>query len=141
MSGMASCFFSLRRSTGVYSVAMWRAVVTVDCTTKMSAPASCGDLGEALGALRDGGDDAGPPPFLISLDPLVDQLFLDRLAVDRLDDLGRLFLAGGDDAIEALVRVVVAGEDALEVEDREAAEPAHLDGELGARRRRPWPRR
>src|SRR5216110_2509712 len=114
-SGIASCFFSLRRSTGVYSVAMWRAVVTVDCTTKMSAPASWAIW--AKRSARCGIEDttAGPPPFLIS-DALVDQLFLDRLAVDRLDDLGRFFLAGRHDALEHVVGIRVAGEDALEVE-------------------------
>ena len=66
MSGMASDFFSLRRSTGVYSVAMWRAVVTVDWTTKMSAPASWAIW--AKRSARCGIEEtmAGPPPFLIS---------------------------------------------------------------------------
>src|SRR5207253_3312333 len=88
-----------------------------------------GDLTEPLGALRDRGDRDRPPALLDLGDPLVDQLFLDRLAVDRLDDLRRLFLAGGHDAVEELVGVRVAGEDALEVEDGEAAQAPHLDGE------------
>jgi len=50
----------------VYSVATCRAVVTVDWTTKKSAPAFLGDLGEALGALRMAETITGPPPFLIS---------------------------------------------------------------------------
>ena len=66
MSGIASDFLSLRRSTGVYSVAMWRAVVTVDWTTKMSAPASWAIC--AKRSARCGMEDttAGPPPFLIA---------------------------------------------------------------------------
>src|SRR5207248_10016594 len=65
-SGIASDFLSLRKSTGVYSVATCRAVVTVDWTTKMSAPASCAIWPKR--SARCGIDDttAGPPPFLIS---------------------------------------------------------------------------
>src|SRR6058998_2738796 len=66
MSGIASCFLSLRRSTGVYSVAMWRAVVTVDWITKMSAPASwaiCANRSARCGIEET---TAGPPPFLIA---------------------------------------------------------------------------
>ncbi len=66
-SGMASCFFSFRRSTGVYSVAMWRAVVTVDWTTKMSAPASCAIWANRSARCGMEETTAGPPPFLISL--------------------------------------------------------------------------
>ena len=91
-----------------------------------------GDLGEALGPLRDGGDDHGPAALLDLRHALVDQLFLDGLAVDALDDLGRLFEAGRGDPVEHLVRILVAREDALEVEHGEAAEPAHLDGQLRA---------
>ena len=54
----------------------------------------------------------------------MDQLFLDRLAVDALDDLGRFFQAGGGDAVEHLVGILVSGEDALEVEHREARRAA-----------------
>src|SRR5947208_1391045 len=90
-----------------------------------------GDLREALGALRDGGHDRWPPALLDRADVLVDQLFLDRLAVNRLDDLGSLFLARRDDTVEDVVGVRVAGEDPFEVQHREAAEPAHLGGEPG----------
>ena len=50
----------------MYSVATWRAVVTVDCTTKKSAPASSAIL--AKRSARCGIDETttGPPPFLIS---------------------------------------------------------------------------
>src|SRR5207244_82959 len=61
-SGMASCFLSLRRSTGVYSVAMWRAVVTVDWTTKMSAPASCAAWANRSARCALGETPAGRPP-------------------------------------------------------------------------------
>src|SRR6266850_2113608 len=65
------------------------------------------DLGEALGALRDRGHDGGTAALLDLADALVDQLFLDRLAVDRLDDLGGLFLAGRHDALEHVVGIRV----------------------------------
>src|SRR5215510_13655301 len=91
-----------------------------------------GDLGEALRALGDGGHHDGPAALLDLRDALVDQLFLDGLAVDALDDLGRFLEARGGDAVEDLVGIVVAGEDAFQIEHGEAAEAAHLDGELGA---------
>ena len=58
---------SFLKSTGVYSVAMCRAVVTVDWTTKRSAPASSAIL--AKRSARWGIDEtaAGPPPFLMSV--------------------------------------------------------------------------
>src|SRR5262249_34005113 len=65
--------------------------------------------------------------FLDLADALVDEVFLDRLAVDRLDDLGGLFLAGRHDALEDVLGVGVAGEHALEVQDGQAAQAAHLD--------------
>ena len=116
----------------MYSVAMWRAVVTVDWTTKKSAPASSAIL--AKRSAREGMEETttGPPPFLISEIFLWISSSLDRLAVDPLDDLGRLVQAGGGDAVEHLVGILVAGKDPLEVQDREAAEAAHLDGEPGA---------
>src|SRR5882672_6668580 len=91
-----------------------------------------GDLGEALGALRDRGDQDWTATLLDVADPLVDQLFLDGLAIDALDDLGRFFQAGRGDAVQDRVGVLVAGEDAFQVEDREAPHPAHLDRERGA---------
>src|SRR2546428_148660 len=90
------------------------------------------DLAEARGALRDRGDDGGAAALLDRADALVDQLFLDGLAVDRLDDLGRFFLAGRDDPVEHVVGVRVAREDTFEVQDGEAAVASHLDRELGA---------
>ena len=67
----------------MYSVATCRAVVTVDCTTKKSAPASSAILAKRSARCGIAETTTGPPPFLISLIALVDQLFLDRLAVDR----------------------------------------------------------
>src|SRR5882724_12198476 len=90
------------------------------------------DLAEARGALRDRGDDGGAAALLDRADALVDQLFLDGLAVDRLDDLGRFFLAGRDDPVEHVVGIGVAREDAFEIQDGEAAVATHLDGQLGA---------
>jgi len=63
---MARDFLSLRKSTGVYSLATWRAVVTVDCTTKMSAPASWAIWAKRSARCGIAETTAGPPPFLIS---------------------------------------------------------------------------
>ena len=61
----------------------------------------------------------------------MDQLFLDRLAVDRLDDLGRLLLARRDDPLEDVLGLFVAGEDALQIQHGEAAQAPHLDRQPG----------
>ncbi len=78
-------------------------------------------LEHALGGQRGRDDDL----LLLDLaNPLGDQLGLDRLGVDLLH------LARGDvlgqprDPLELLVGVLVAREDALEVEHRQAAEAA-----------------
>src|SRR5260370_1296406 len=70
MSGIERCFFSWRRSTGVYSLATCRAVVTVDCTTKKSAPASSAILAKRSARCGIEETRTGPPPFLISLIPI-----------------------------------------------------------------------
>ncbi len=129
---MASCRFRRRGSKGVYSVATWRAVVTVDCTTKMSAPASWARA--AKRSARWGIEDTTtlPPALLDRLDAALDELFLDGLSVDRLDDAGRLLLAGRHDPLDHLVGILVAGEDPLEVQDGQATESAHLDGQTRA---------
>ena len=62
----------------------------------------------------------------------MDQLFLDWLAVDRLDDLGGLLLAGRDDPLQHVVRIGVAREHAFEVQHGEAAQASHLDGQARA---------
>jgi hypothetical protein len=63
--GIERCFLSLLKSSGVYSVAMCRAVVTVDWTTKMSAPASSAILAKRSARWGMEETTAGPPPFLI----------------------------------------------------------------------------
>ena len=70
-------------------------------------------------------------------DPLRDQLLLDGLLVDALHLRRGVLLGELRDALELVVRVLVAGPDALEVEHGEAAEPADDAGGLRARRRRP----
>ena len=50
----------------MYSVAMCRAVVTVDWTTKTSAPASCAICAKRSARWGIEETTAGPPPFLIS---------------------------------------------------------------------------
>src|SRR5262249_48785961 len=74
----------------------------------------------------------GPAALLDLRNTLVDQLFLDGLAVDALDDLGCFLEARGGDAVEDLVGIVVAGEDAFQIEHGETAQAAHPHGELGA---------
>ena len=64
------------------------------------------------------------------LDPLGDQLGLDRLAVDVLHLAGRDVLRERRDPLELRVGVLVAAEDALEVEDGQAAELADQTGGL-----------
>ena len=70
---------------------------------------------------RRGDDDL----LLLDLaDPLGDQLRLDRLAVDLLHLARGDLLGQRGDPLELLLGVLVAREDALEVEHREAAEAA-----------------
>ena len=76
---------------------------------------------DALRSQRRGGDDA---VGLDLLDALGDQLFLDRLLVDLLHLARGLVLGKPGDALQDLVRVLVARPDALEVQDGEAAQLA-----------------
>src|SRR4029079_5360771 len=76
---------------------------------------------DALRSERGGGDDA---VGLDLLDALDDQLFLDRLLVDVLHLTRGLLLGQGRDAGQDVFGVLVAGPDALEVQDRETAELA-----------------
>ena len=64
-------------------------------------------------------------------DPLRDQLRLDRLAVDLLHLARGQLLGQAGDPLELLVGVLVAGEDALEVQHRQAAQAADDGGRLG----------
>ena len=63
-------------------------------------------------------------------DPLRDQLGLDRLRVDLLHLARRDLLRQRRDPLQLLIRVLVAREDALEVQHREAAEAADDAGGL-----------
>ncbi len=70
----------------------WRAVVTVLCTTRMSAPASWtrgANRFVFIGVIETA---ATAPPALISLDPAGDEVVAERLLVGVLEDGGR-FLA------------------------------------------------
>ena len=70
-------------------------------------------------------DAADDDPLLLDLlDPLGDQLGLDRLAVDLLHLARGELLRQRGDPLELLVGVLVAGEDALEVQHGEPAELA-----------------
>src|SRR6185503_21342861 len=113
MSGIERCFLSRRMSTGVYSLATCRAVVTVDCTTKKSAPASSAILAKRSARCGIAETRTGPPPFLISLIRLWISSSLMGFEVDALDDLGSFLEAGGGDALQHRLGVLVAGEDAL----------------------------
>ncbi len=86
------------------------------------------DGGEPLGVGGDERDGAGDAGLLDFLDAARHDVFLDGLRVNLLEEGGDLVPAGGGDFIEHLVRVLVAGLDAVQVEDGETAELAHADG-------------
>ena len=69
------------------------------------------------------------------LDPAGDQLLADGRLVGLGEDVLDLGVGGRDDAVQDLGRVVVAELDALEVEDREAAEAGQLAGQAHVRDR------
>ncbi len=85
-------------------------------------------LGDLLRGEGPAGHRAGR---LDLLDPLGDQLGLDRLRVDLLHDPRGDLLGGRRDLVELLVGVLIPGPDALEVED---AEPAEVADQAGGRR-------
>jgi hypothetical protein len=90
------------------------------------------DVGVALDSRRRQAGRSRDAGLLDLGDALVDQLFFDRLLVELLHPgRGRLGRQGGD-LLEHRVGILVAGLEALEVQDREPAEPADGDG----RRRR-----
>ena len=60
-----------------------------------------------------------------------DQVLADRLLVDLAEQVLDVAVGGGGDSLEDRVGVVVAGLDALEVEDREAAEAGQRAGHPG----------
>src|SRR6185312_9953304 len=61
---------------------------------------------------------------------LADQLFFNRFAVKLLDRFGRGFGRHGGDLLVNLVDILIARVDPVEVEDGEAAQFPHGDGEL-----------
>jgi hypothetical protein len=67
MSGIARLALSFRKSSGSYSVATWRAVDTVDWTTKKSAPASSASFANRIARWGMEETATRPPPFLISV--------------------------------------------------------------------------
>ena len=60
-----------------------------------------------------------------------DQLLADRLLVDLAEQLLDVAVGGGRQPLEDRVGVVVAGLDALEIEDREATEAGQRTGQPG----------
>ena len=102
----------------------------MDWTTKKSAPASSRDLSETLRTLRDRGNGAGHLRFFDLTDTLGDQLFVDRLDVELLHKLRRLFRRRSGDLVQDRPVIVVAGVDSLEVQHRETAELPHRDREF-----------
>ena len=66
------------------------------------------------------------------VDPAGDQLLADRRRVGLGEEVLDLAVGRGRDPAEDLVRVVVAGLDALEVEDREPAEAASAPANRGS---------
>src|SRR5699024_3029019 len=82
----------------------------------------------ALRRQRTGGGDARIPQLL---EPVADQLGLDRFVVDRAHHAHDLVVGGVGDAGELGGGILVAGPQALEVEHAEAAEPTELDRGLG----------
>ncbi len=118
------------RFSGSERVETCSAEITVPWITRMSRPASMADLvvlGDALGRERCGGNDSGR---LDLLDPLGDELGLQRLAVDLLHQRGGSMRGRGGDLLELGVGVLVARPDALEVQHGEPAQLAHGDGRV-----------
>src|SRR4051794_12876715 len=82
------------------------------------------ELVVAVDLLRSERRGADHAVLLDLADALGHELGLDRLLVDLLHLPGRRLLREGGDLLELRLRILVAGPDALEVEDREPAEVA-----------------
>ena len=67
------------------------------------------------------------------LDPAGNQLLADRRTVGLGEDVLDLVVGRGGDPLEDLGRVVVPGLDALEVEERQAAQARQLAGQADVR--------
>ena len=110
---------------------MCRAVVTVDWTTKMSAPASTA-IGASFLVLAGVQETAQtPPPSLISRTRRPISSSLIGAAVSRWMTAAESSWRGRDDLRDRGLGVFVAALQPLEVHHREAAALAHLDGEPG----------
>ncbi len=88
------------------------------------------DVGALLGPCRDRRDRAGNAGVLDCLDPFADQLRLDRLAVRLPQHCVQAGPVGLGDLPDDGSGVLVARVDSIEVQDRDAAELAHRDGEF-----------
>ena len=96
---------------------------------------------EAAGRARRRGDGRLRAGVVDRLRRAGDQVLADRLGVGLGEESLDLVVGRGGDPPEDRVGLVVAGLDALEVEDREPAEPGELAGDARRRRRRPSPTR
>jgi hypothetical protein len=76
-------------------------------------------VADFLRSQRTADDGAASLDFL---NPLADQLPLDRLGVDLLHQSRRLVLGGGGDRLQPLLRVLEPGPNPLQVQHPEAAE-------------------
>ena len=84
---------------------------------------------EPAGGRRRRGDRDPRTGRVDLLDPAGDELLADRLGVGRGEEVVDGVVRRGGEPLEDRVGVVVAGLDALEVQDREPAELAELPGE------------
>ncbi len=119
------------RLSGSYSDARWRALLTWLWTRNRSAPCSAQKAPKRRAAPGRGGDGGLRAGGVDLLDPAGDQLLADRRGVGLGEDRLDLGVGGGGDPLEDRGRVVVAGLDALEVEDGEAAEAGEHAGAPG----------
>ena len=93
-------------------------------------PGLLGNCPEPLGVLRDRAHRARDLGLLDLLDPLRDELLVDRGLVELLNEVGGLPHIALDDLLDRFGRVVIAGLHPVEVEHRQPAELAHRDGKF-----------
>ena len=114
--------------SGSYSVARWRADETWLWTRNRSAPCSAQNgpnRRAAPGRRRDRGLRARGVDLV---EPAGDEVLADRLPVRLGEERLDVAVGGRRDPLEDVVRIVVAGLDALEVEDRQPAETRQRTG-------------
>ncbi len=87
------------------------------------------DRSEFRRPLRNGTDRRGRAAVFDLPDARRDQIFLHRFLVNFLEQPGDLRFVGFDNFLENFLRVFVARLDAFEIQNGQAAELAHLDGE------------